>query len=154
MLPGGQPYVQYTQLGQYGPAAVLNLATVPQQQQACLDASESADSYMRGRYPLPLLSAGADIVRHTAYVAWYLLINTIGYAPQAGSDANISGNYYLAMGYPDRPGSGFFPGIQAQRVHPDVTVSPPVGSDQGHDAPQVHSLPMRGWQQGNRVGGM
>ena len=34
MGPGGIPYVEASQLGQYGPAATLNLATLAQQQQA------------------------------------------------------------------------------------------------------------------------
>ena len=44
MGPGGAPYVVAAQLGQYVPAAVLNLATGAQQDQACLDATEIADS--------------------------------------------------------------------------------------------------------------
>ena len=144
--PGGAPYVEPAQLGQYGPAAVLSLATPAQQLQACLDATEEADSYIRGRFALPLLAWGNDVTRYTAYVAWYLLVSMIGYAPQAGSDTNLTTNYYRAVGWPDRPGTGWFPGIQRQSIQPDVTPSLPVGSDPGHDAPQVQSQPVRGWQ--------
>jgi hypothetical protein len=148
MGPGGVPYVEYTQLAQYIPAATLSLATISQQQQACLDATEEADSYIRGRYALPLLSWGNDLVRYTAYIAIYLLATgPIGLAPQAGADSNITTNYYRAVGWPDRPGTGWFPGIQRQAVQPDVTPSIPVGADPAHDAPQVSSNLPRGWAQ-------
>ena len=145
---GGIPYVDYTQLPQYLPAQVVNLATVPQQQQACIDATEEADSYIRGRYALPLLSWGNDLTRFTAYIALYLLMSgPIGWAATGGNpDSNITTNYYRAVGWPDRPGTGFFPGIQRQSIQPDVTPSVPVGQDATHDAPQVSSLPQRGWQ--------
>lgn len=153
MGPGGAPYVVYTALGQYGPAAVLDLATVAQQQQACMDATEMADAYLRGRYQLPLLAWGNDVTRYTAAVVWYLLLDgPIGWGAMAGSDRNIRAGYARAMGGPDpdNPGyihPGFFPGIQRQNIQPDVTPSVPTGQDALHDAPQVSSDPQRGWQQ-------
>jgi hypothetical protein len=153
MGPGGAPYVEYTQLSQYIPLATLNIATVAEQQQACLDATEEADSYIRGRFQLPLLAWGNDVTRYTAYIAIYLLaMGPIGMAPQAGADSNITTNYYRAVGWPDRPGTGWFPGIQRQAIQPDVTPSIPVGQDPGHDAPQVSSNQPRGWQQFNSRG--
>jgi phage gp36-like protein len=152
--PNGAPYVAYTQLGQYMAAQALNLATMAQQIQACTDATETADSYLRGRYSLPLLAWGSDLTRYTAYIACYLLMaGPIGWSPQAGSDGVIKTNYYEAVGYPDRIGTGWFPRIQRQAVQPDVTPSIAVGQDPGHDLPQVASLPLRGWQRGNRIGG-
>jgi hypothetical protein len=147
--PAGAPYVEYTDLPQYLPTQVLNLATVVQQQQACLDATDEADSYIRGRYTLPLLDWGSDLRRYTAYIAIYLLMSgPIGWGATGGNpDQNITTNYYRAVGWPDRPGSGWFPGIQRQAVHPDVTPTIPVGQDGTHDAPQVSSEPRRGWQQ-------
>lgn len=134
------------QLSNYMPAATVNLATLTQQQQACLDASEQADSYMRGRYSLPLVSWGSDVTRYTAYIACFLLLSgAIGYAPQAGSDENVTKNYYSAVGWPDRPGSGWFPGVQRQAIQPDVTVAPAVGNDPVHDVPQVLTTAQRGW---------
>ena len=145
---GGAPYVTPAELSNYLPAATLSLASPAQQLQACNDATEEADSYLRGRFALPLLSWGSDVTRMTAYIACYLLaMGPIGMAPQSGSDSNITQNYYRAVGWPDRPGTGYFPGIQAQRIHPAVTPSIPVGQDPGHDAPQVSSDPPRGWQQ-------
>ena len=146
--PGGAPYVTAVQLSNYIPAATLNLATLVQQEQACLDATETADSFIRGRYQLPLLAWGNDLTRYTAAIAvYYLLSGSVGFAPQAGSDANIVENYYRAVGWPGRPGTGWFPGIQRQSIMPDVTPSTAVGADPAHDAPQVVSQPIRGWYQ-------
>lgn len=151
--PAGAPYVTSAQLPQYFPAAALSLASLAQQDQACLDATEEADAYMRGRYPMPLLAWGNDLRRYTAYIAIYLLASgPIGWAPQAGADSNIKENYWRAVGWPDRPGTGFFPGIQRQSIQPDVTPSIPVGADPGHDAPQVSCDQPRGWQQFSRTG--
>jgi hypothetical protein len=147
--PGGVPYVEYTDLPQYLAPQVLNLATVVQQQQACIDATEEMDSYIRGRFTLPLLDWGGDLRRFTAYIAIYLLMSgPIGWGATGGNpDANITTNYYRAVGWPDRPGSGWGPGVQRQAVHPDVTPTIPVGQDGIHDAPQVSSQAPRGWQQ-------
>lgn len=153
MGPEGQPYVVATQLGQYLPQSVLNLATLAQQQQACIDATELADSYIRGRFALPLLAWGNDVTRMTAAVAVYLLMDgSIGWAAMAGSDRNIRAGYARALGGPDPDNPsyvhpGWFPGIQRQNIQPDVTPSIPVGSDPRHDAPQVSTDQPRGWQQ-------
>ena len=152
MGPAGVPYVTPEQLVQYLPAATLSLATLDQQQQACLDATEEADSYLRGRYgngtgqPFTIQAWGNDLIRYTAYIAIYLLMTgPIGLAPQAGADANITNNYYRAVGWPDRPGTGWFPGIQRQAIHPDITPMLAIGQNPGADVPQVFSAPPRGW---------
>jgi hypothetical protein len=95
---------------------------------------------------------GNDVRRYTAYIAIYLLMSgPIGWGATGGNpDANITTNYYRAMGWPDRPGTGFFPGIQRQAIQPDVTPSTAVGADPVHDAPQVSSQQPRGWQQTRR----
>jgi phage gp36-like protein len=140
-------YCTPANLAQYLPSAALSLATNAQQLQACDDASQEADSYMRGRYTLPLLAWGQDVTRYTSWIACYLLAQLIGFAPQAGSDRLIVERYYQAVGWPDRAGTGWFPGIQRQAIHPDVTPSVAIGSDAVHDLPQVHTAQMRGWQQ-------
>ena len=139
-------YCTPTNLAQYLPQSVLNLATSAQQLQACADASEEADSYMRGRYALPLSAWGSDVTRYTSWIACYLLCQLIGFAPQAGSDRLIVERYYQAVGWPDRAGTGWFPGVQRQAIHPDVTPAIAPGSDPVRDLPQVRSQPMRGWQ--------
>ena len=152
MGPGGTPYVTAAQLVRYSRAATLNLATSAEQDQACLDATEAADSFLRGRYgngtgqPFEILAWGNDVVRYTAYIAIFLLMDgPIGFAAQAGSDSNFKANYYEAIGYPDRPGSGWFPGIQRQQIHPDITPMVAIGQNPNADVPQVFSNPPRGW---------
>jgi len=144
-------YCTPTDLAQYLPAAVLNLTTNGQQLQACDDASTEADSYLRGRYELPLSEWGSDVTKYTAWIACYLLAQLIGFAPQTGSDRLIVERYYQAVGWPDRAGTGWFPGIQRQAIHPDVTPANPSPGNATYDLPQVRSAQMRGWQQ-NRGG--
>ena len=157
MLPGGQPYVQYSSpsapgyLAQYILEQVLGLATAAQWQQACLDATELADSHIRGRYTLPVVAVGNDVMSRTAAIVYYLVMDRIiGFAAMAGSDRNVRRGYAEAMGGPDPDNPGFihpgwFPGIQTQRIHPDITVSPPEPGDPIHDIPQVLTTPPRGW---------
>ena len=161
MGPGGTAYVTPTQLLQYLPAAALGLATMAEQTQSCLDATEEVQtsSYLRGRYgngsgqPFIIEAWGNDVVRHTAYIAIYLLMaGPIGFAAQAGSDDNIKTNYYKAVGWPDRPGSGWFPGIQRQQIHPDITPQVAIGSNPNADVPQVFSNVQRGWTSRNGRG--
>jgi phage gp36-like protein len=152
-MPGvnGLAYVTPAQLLNYLPAATLNLATDAQQLQACADATSEADGYLSNRYAMPLQDWGPELTKYTAYIAVYqLMFGPIGLAPQAGSDANITRNYFQAVGGQLSDGTrldGWFPRIQRQALVPDITPSVPTGSDPGHDAPQVCSQPPRGWQQ-------
>lgn len=151
MGPGNTPYCTPANLAQYLPAPVLALTTIDQQNQACADASEEADSYMRGRFEMPLLAWGSDVVRYTSWMACYLLVQLIGYAPQAGSDENLSDRYWRAVGGGPNNYSGWFPDIQRQRVHPDVTPTLPSPGNPVYDLPQVRSGQPRGWS-GRGVG--
>ncbi len=147
MGPGDSPYCTRANLAQYLPAAVLALASNAQQDQACIDATQEADSYLRGRYSLPLLAWGTDITRYTSWIACYLLAQLIGFAPQAGSDKLIVERYYSAVGWPDRAGTGWFPGIQRQAIHPDVTPSVASTQSSTYGLPQVRTSAPRGWPQ-------
>lgn len=142
-------YCQPSDLTLYAinPLAFVNVTTA-QQTAACIAASERADSYLRGRYTLPLTQWGTDLTMMTSYVAVFLLLSARGYDPAAGGDRLVQERYYEAIGFPDRPGSGWFPGVQRQAIHPDVTDS--AGSASGDPLPQVRtggpaSLPVRGW---------
>lgn len=118
---------------------------------ACISASAEADSYMRARYALPITGSVAGgpgvydpaLVRHTAYIAAFTIMSGRGFAPGAGTDQNIRENYYAARGWPDRPGSGFFPGVERQHIHLDVTYNTPTPPQ--YNLPQVHSRPPRGF---------
>lgn len=145
--PADAPYCATSDLAQYLPAAVLNGFTTDEKDQACIDATTEADSYMRGRYQMPLLDWDASVKRYTAWIACYLLIQLRGFAPQAGSDKLIVERYYQAVGWPDRQGTGWFPGIQRQAIHPNVTPTVPSPGNATYDLPQVQSGSLRGWQQ-------
>lgn len=115
---------------------------------ACIAASGEADSYMRARYPLPIIgsSAGAGIfdpalVRHVAYIAAFSLMSQRGFQG-GGADQMIRENYYKAIGWPNVAGSGFFPGVERQHIHLDVT-GPTVAAP-SFNLPQVWSRPPRG----------
>lgn len=147
MGPAGAPYCVPADLVAYIPPPTLARTTTDIQMQACVNATEEADSYLRGRYALPLTAWGNDVRRYTAWIAVYLIVQQIGFRPGAGADENIVKNYYRAVGDPMVPGSGWFPGIQRQAIHPDVTPSVPPGQDPVRDLPQVSTAPMRGWEQ-------
>lgn len=124
---------------------------IPQTDQvnACIAASEVADSYLRGRYPLPLLAWGADIKMHVAYIAVYYLMSARGFNPnQSGGDEIIKDRYYESVGYPDKPGSGWFPMVQRQAIHPDVTVSTPTIPK--YQFPAITTGRARGWTRAGR----
>jgi hypothetical protein len=139
----GQLYVQTSELTNYVAAAWLSTTTAAQQLQACTDASERADSYLRGRYQLPLTQFGTDLKTMTAYIAVYLLGQMRGFNPAAGADQNIVARYYEAVGHPQIPGSGWFPAVQRQAIHPDVTGS--ASAAPNYQLPQVATSVPRGW---------
>ena len=115
----------------------LQTISVAQQVTACIQASELADSYMRGRYQLPLLAYGPDLTYRTAIIAVYMLLQARGMNPAAGADDRIRLNYEDSIRW--------FEGIQRQAVHPDVTPSVAQPGDSTYDLPQVQSAPQRGW---------
>lgn len=112
---------------------------VPDQTAGCQQASELADSYLRGRYALPLVSWGGDVTYRTAQIAVYLILSARGYNPSAGADSRVRQNYEDAIAW--------FEGVQRQAVHPDVTPAVAQPGDPIHDLPQVHTSPQRGWAQ-------
>lgn len=148
-------YASPTDLVTYAlpPLAVRNVSTSVQQ--AELDAaSDVADSYLRGRYALPLSAPyPTDLVRHVCYVAAFNLIASIGFNPAAGADQLIRQRYYEAVGNPQVPGSvGWFGRVQRQEIHPAVIPAVAQPGDPVHDLPQVSTSPQRGWQATNRRG--
>jgi phage gp36-like protein len=126
----------------------IALASVPLsvQDQACVSASETADSYLRVKYPLPLKSFGGDVTRYAAYIAIRQLLVARGYNPAAGADSAIETNYRDAVGWPDKPGSGWFPAVARGSIIPDVTVFQPTPPT--FQLPQVWSHRPFGWTSG------
>jgi phage gp36-like protein len=134
----------------------LQSIDIARQQAACVAASERADSYLRGRYPLPLNSWGRDLTIMTSYIAVYTLLAARGYAPDAGADSRISCNYHEAVGgYCDagHMHRGWFPDVQRQAIHPDVTFnsSPPQFSLPAVYTGGPSAARVRGWTRGNRA---
>lgn len=111
---------------------------------ACVQASEVADSYMRGRYALPLSNWGGDVIYRVAQLAVYFALAARGYDPSAGADTTIRTNYEDAIEW--------FKGVQRQSVHPDVTPAVPQPGDPIHDLPQVSTSAQRGWPASNSSG--
>lgn len=150
MGPNGAAYCAPTDLAIYGcPAQALAqyapLASNPTLLLNCLAASGQADSFMRSRYPIDnggLLTWGVEITMHVAWIATYITFSALGYDSENGSDRQISDRYYQAVGYPDRPGSGYFPGVERQRIHPNVTFNTP-NPPNSFSNPMVISSPPR-----------
>jgi len=142
---GVNVYITPADLTTYGLNAVSLVNVSPAQQQAaCVAASDVADSYMRGRFPVDTIATswGTDIRMYVSYIAVWMLLQARGIKP---GDGNLEKNYYDAVGNPGAPeGDGWFPGIQRQRVHPNIVFpTPPSPTFQ---LPQVASCHPRGWR--------
>jgi hypothetical protein len=145
--PGGAPYVTQSQLASFWPAASFVGVTVPEQTQACIDATSEADSYLLGRYQMPLLAWGADLTMRTAHIAIYRLLSTRGFSAQGGADQQLVLRYYEAVGNPTIPGHlGWFQKVQRQAIHPDITATVPSDQSPTFNLPQVLTGVQRGWQ--------
>ncbi len=91
-------------------------------------ASSEADSYLRGRYSYPLLGWGEQLTMYVCWVAAYLILSGgRGFNPAAGGDGNIRERYDDAREW--------FAGVQAKRIHPDIT--PSDGQTPTYDQPMV-----------------
>ena len=136
----GTLYVTPAQLASYGvsPFAIQKVSQ-DEQMAACVAASATADSYFRGRYPLPFATFDVDITMRVAHVAIWLVLSSRGNNPEAGRDDQIDERYKEAVAW--------FGAVQRQAAHPNVTVTqvnPPR-----YSFPAVITSPTRGW---TRVG--
>jgi phage gp36-like protein len=142
-------YATIAQLYQYGlpqtsVAGIVDDATLNAELES---ASEVADDYIRGRGQLPLLTPyPTSFIQKVCHVAAYNIMRNRGFSPTAGADATIKEAYYEAIGYPDRPGSGWLPAVQRQAIHPAFIFSAPNTIANGYRFPSVNSQPSRGWQ--------
>jgi phage gp36-like protein len=132
----GTQYVFPNQLTSYGlnPLAIAKVLEV-EQNAACIAASSTADTFFRGRYPLPFLTFDVDITMRVAHVAIWLLLSNRGRNPEAGYDDQINERYKEAMIW--------FGEVQRQAAHPNVTFSAP--NPPAYSMPAVVSRRMRGW---------
>lgn len=102
--------------------------------QALAAASSLADSYLRSRYRLPLVSWGDDLRERVCHLAAYQLLSVRGFNPELGADQNIRLRYEDAITW--------LKAIAAGLVHPDVQDSAPTPLGV---APAIVSAPPRGW---------
>lgn len=79
-------------------------------------ASETIDTYFRGRFPLPLVTWDHSVVENTCKIAAYELISGArGYNPAAGADTSLLDRYNQAISWCVK--------VQKQQAHPNVTAS-------------------------------
>lgn len=101
---------------------------------ALVHGSDLAAGYLGGQYDLPLLSWSDDLAGHTAAVAAYRFMASIGYAPE-GSDEHIRTMYEDAIRWFERVSEG--------KISPDGIVdSTPEESSGGAF---VYTKSPRGW---------
>ncbi len=130
-------YATTTDLTNYG----LNAISVANIDPAVLTAqlvaaSAMVDSFLNGRYNLPLLSWDASVTINTCYIAaWLVLSKSRGFNPDNPSDVTVRQSYEDAIAWCN--------GVQRQAIHPTVTQTPIAGPS--YQLPQVSTLPPRGW---------
>lgn len=123
-------YASSTDLTTYGlPATALGTLSVATIGAALDAASKTVDSYLRGRYALPLVAWGTEITEATAIIAAYSLMNVRGYNPASAADANLFDRYNSKILW--------LRDVQRQAAHPDVT--PAASQSPSHDQPYVIS---------------
>jgi len=122
--------------------SVQNLSNA-QLQAECDAASTLADSYLRGRYALPLLTFDIELSMQVAYVAAYNILASRGYNPEAGADSIYKDRWLMAIEW--------LKGVQRQSIHPNVTPSPAY--DPILSFPQVSTACERGWGYDGNGGG-
>jgi len=102
---------------------------------ALVAASETADSYMRAQFRLPLTSWGADLRRHVAMLAaWDILSAQRGFNPDSPANEIWLARYEQALSW--------FKDVSRGIVSPNIVDSTPTKRD---GAPRVATAPKRGW---------
>ena len=137
-------YCTVAQLLAYGlpSEAVQNLSNA-QLQAECDAASTLADSYLRGRYALPLVSFDIELSMQVAYVASYNILASRGYNPEGGADSIYKDRWLMAIQW--------LQGVQRQAIHPNITPQPT--GDSVLTFPQVNTACERGWGYDGSGGG-
>lgn len=140
-------YASLENLYTYGaPQKAFGQLTDDQKNNELEAASRYVDSFLRGRYLLPLVSWGVEITEATCKIAAYNLMNVRGYNPASGADMNLETRYNAAVAWLTL--------VQKQQAHPNVTLTPDKTPD--INQPQVISssvvdlstgakAPNRGW---------
>lgn len=110
-------YASTADLYVYGaPEKAFGQLTSGQKDGALESASRDVDTYLRGRFSLPLLAWDTSITEATCRVAAYNLLSVRGYNPASGSDVNIKDRYDQSISWLVK--------VQKQQAHPNVTPQP------------------------------
>lgn len=142
------PYATIADLTNYGlPATALGTVTSQQQQDSLDSAAGTVDSYLRGRYALPLQAPiPVELTEATCKIAAWRILQVRGFNPQAPGDLAIQIGYSDSVSWLNK--------VQRQAAHPNVIQA---GGDGGaHEQPTVLSssvvdvstgatAPNRGW---------
>lgn len=135
-------YCKPEELGIWGinPDATDDLSVAEKIKPAIEGASDVADSYLRARYVLPLLSWGNDLRRMVAIIAAYDLIVVRGYNPRGGV-----GEDQLRLRYEDA--LAWLKLVAQGTVSPEVTDSSPSATPGASSAgrSRIVSASQRGW---------
>jgi phage gp36-like protein len=124
-------YASIADLTTFGAPATAFASLTTDQKQGALDAaSDLCDSFIRARYPLPLLTWDSTIRQSVAIIAAYQLLVIRGYNPAGGADPNFEIRYKVAMRNLEL--------IQKQQLHPNVT-SVPTPSSLAAEQPGVNT---------------
>ena len=124
-------YAQVADLFRHGfPATARGRLTDAELEAAIESASGTADSYLRGRYSLPLLAWGDELTKFVCWIATFeLMSGPRGFAAGSGGDSNIESRNEQA--------TTWLRGVQAKNTHPEVT--PSGGQSPSYDQPKVLS---------------
>lgn len=90
-------------------------------------ATKRVDSYLRGRYALPLTAWGSEITQATAVIAAFELMTVRGMGMSDGADALMLERYRMTIGWLED--------VQKKAAHPDVT--PQASQSPTYDMPIV-----------------
>ena len=101
------------------PAGAVSAVAVATQQAALDAANAEADSYLSGRFKLPITVWGMDIRLHVCARAAYTMLVVRGYNPDDGSDKNVLDRATQALTW--------LKAISAGDITPNVTDSSVVG---------------------------
>lgn len=116
----------------------------PKLDAAITGASGLIDSYLKGRFTLPLISWGSDLRRAAAIITVYDVIQTRGYNPNEDSEDDQLRLRYLDV-------IQWLRDIAAEKATPTVEDSAPGASQVG--AARFVSNDSRGWQVPDGSGG-
>lgn len=121
-------YASAIDLTTYGlPSTAIGNLTPTQVSAALTEASSRVDSFLRGRFALPLVAWETDITQATCAIAAYNLLSIRGYNPGSGADVNIRDRYLDTLRWLSQ--------VQKNMAHPNIT--PAAAQSAGYAQPNI-----------------